>query len=67
MNDHVPVFASNYSVEINETLAPLSNVVQVNATDKDKPGSPHAQIFYRIASGAGDKFQIDGITGESCV
>ncbi|RWS28589.1 cadherin-23-like protein [Leptotrombidium deliense] len=62
-NDHSPVFMQNiYSKSIPEDTRDGSMVLQVKAVDGDH-SLTNSRIFYRISSGAQDKFVIDADTG----
>ncbi|XP_074647720.1 cadherin-23-like [Tubulanus polymorphus] len=63
-NDNTPFFDKNsYSASIPENSLPDTNVTQVIAQDDDRPGTLNSEIFYRIESGAKDKFKIGGQDG----
>ncbi|XP_023930865.1 cadherin-23 [Lingula anatina] len=64
-NDNDPVFVNkSYTAEIYENATTGDTVLQVNATDLDKPGDPNSIIIYRIESGGMDKFRIEPNSGK---
>ena len=63
-NDHSPEFVEDvYLVAIPENVSPDSVVVAVEAYDADG-SKPNNDIYFRIKSGAKDKFVIDPTTGD---
>lgn len=62
-NDNAPIFReSEVSRIIREDFVPGSQIGRVEATDFDG-SSPFNRVFYRIESGAQDKFLIESETG----
>lgn len=62
-NDYIPTFEkSAYETSISEELQGATSVLTVRAFDHDG-SSPNNAIFYRIISGASDKFVIGSDTG----
>ena len=62
-NDHSPVFTKSlYTKSISEDTVDGSSVIQVSASDGDHSPA-NSRVYYRIASGALDKFSIDANTG----
>lgn len=62
-NDYIPTFEKTaYETSISEELQGATSVLTVRAFDHDG-SSPNNAIFYRIISGASDKFVIGSDTG----
>ncbi|XP_075412906.1 protocadherin Fat 1 isoform X2 [Tenrec ecaudatus] len=60
-NDNRPEFLQeNYFVEVSEDKEPHSEIIQVEATDKDL--GPNGQVTYSLLSDT-DQFSIDRVTG----
>ncbi|XP_063703738.1 LOW QUALITY PROTEIN: cadherin-23 [Culicoides brevitarsis] len=63
VNDHAPEFQNLFYEEaVPEDIEPSISILEVRATDRDG-SSPNNAIFYRIQSGAKDKFVIGADTG----
>ncbi|XP_076446801.1 cadherin-23-like [Babylonia areolata] len=63
VNDEAPVFSLlKYQGNVTENQGPGVSVTQVQATDGDK-SAPNNQVFYVIAGGGNDQFQINSTSG----
>ncbi|PAA73840.1 hypothetical protein BOX15_Mlig023527g6 [Macrostomum lignano] len=63
-NDNSPVCQwAHFNGTVAENATSGTPIIQINATDDDAPGSDNSRIFYRIQSGAADKFAMSGNTG----
>ncbi|PAA55147.1 hypothetical protein BOX15_Mlig034197g1 [Macrostomum lignano] len=63
-NDNAPSCIKDvFSATVAETAPEGTFVAQINATDADPSVSENSKVFYRIQSGAADKFTIFGDTG----
>uniref|UniRef100_A0A1I8H1P8 Cadherin domain-containing protein n=1 Tax=Macrostomum lignano TaxID=282301 RepID=A0A1I8H1P8_9PLAT len=63
-NDNSPICTyALFNATVMENATSGTQILQVNATDADPPGSENSRVFFRIQTGAADKFTIDGNTG----
>ncbi|KAI4892503.1 hypothetical protein NFI96_018299 [Prochilodus magdalenae] len=62
VNDNAPQFSSSMFFVVEEQCSTGTVIGIVNATDKDKPGTPHTAIRYSLLNGT-DLFAINSLTG----
>ena len=67
INDNAPVFdQSIYQAVVSENTSVPIQLLTINATDSDQPGSPNAIVSYSLSDGF-NLFEIDDTTGSFSV